>query len=92
MHSLPPDLLLAACFPPLLHLRPSSPPPHTAAQSQADAGSKARKQLQDLLARKAEAITRLQVLQQELEMANNLNPEGGRVRLGGWGCLREGVT
>jgi hypothetical protein len=47
-----------------------------AAQSQADAGSKARKQLQDLLARKAEVITKLQVLQQELEMAQNLNPEG----------------
>jgi hypothetical protein len=49
---------------------------HAAAQSQADAGSKARKQLQDLLARKAEVITKLQVLQQELEMAQNLNPEG----------------
>lgn len=49
---------------------------HAAAQSQAEAGSKARKQLQDLLARKAEAITKLQVLQQELEMAQNLNPEG----------------
>jgi hypothetical protein len=40
------------------------------------AGSKARQQLQALLTRKAEAITRLQVLQQELEMAQNLNPEG----------------
>lgn len=47
-----------------------------AVQSQADAGSKARKQLQDLLSRKAEVITKLQVLQQELEMAQNLNPEG----------------
>jgi len=35
--------------------------PVAAAQSQAEAGSKARKQLQDLLARKAEAITKLQV-------------------------------
>lgn len=59
--------------------------PAAAAQSQAEAGSKARKQLQDLLARKAEAITRLQVLQQELEMAQNLNPEGDKAW--GHGCL-----
>jgi hypothetical protein len=55
---------------------PPPPSTHTAAQSQAEAGSKARQQLQALLTRKAEAITRLQVLQQELEMAQNLNPEG----------------
>jgi hypothetical protein len=53
-----------------------------AAQSQAEAGSKARKQLQDLLARKAEALTRLQLLQQELEMAQNLNPEGAPTAVG----------
>eukprot|EP00775_Hariotina_reticulata_P003445 gene3445-3716_t len=47
---------------------------HLAAQSQAEAGSKARQELQALLARKQEAANKLDLLQEELKMMQNLNP------------------
>lgn len=45
-----------------------------AAQTQEEEGNAARQKLQALLARKQEAVNKLELLQQELAMMQNMNP------------------
>lgn len=56
-------------------MQPPPPHPHlAAAQAKAEAGGAARAQLQALLARKQEAALKLELLEQELAMADSIGP------------------
>lgn len=63
----------------------------SAAQGQFQASEEARKELQAALAKKQEAANKLQLLQQEIAMLNNMNPqEMAALQVGGQGVRRSG--